>query len=198
MLANISITLLFKSMNLPIDTTQFPKSLHSFFSPEVFAHFGNQQRHVELAKSLQQLEPQDLFDHPIQNQLMAKCCLSGLWLLINDLERSHEISQTIKTAEGSYWHGIMHRMEGDFWNAKYWFAQIGNHPTNQQLSEYVVENFSTVPHATVKSLGNEWNSALFVDFCDEFQSPTSEWGKLCKQLAVKQWAVLFAHCYGLA
>ena len=54
--------------------------------------------------------------------------LAGLWLYVDDLDRSHTISQDIHTPTGSYWHAIMHRREGDFWNAKYWFRKVGNHP----------------------------------------------------------------------
>ena len=50
---------------------------------------------------------------------------AGLWLYIDDLNRSHEISQGILTPVGSLWHGIMHRREGDFWNSKYWFGRAG-------------------------------------------------------------------------
>jgi hypothetical protein len=50
-----------------------------------------------------------------------RLCMSGLWLLAGDLDRSHTISQGIGSAEGSFWHGIMHRREGDFSNSKYWF-----------------------------------------------------------------------------
>ena len=63
-------------------------------------------------------------------------CLSGLWLLAGDLDRSHSISQDIDNCEGSFWHGIMHRREGDFANAKYWFRRVGNeHPVFAQLAE---------------------------------------------------------------
>lgn len=54
--------------------------------------------------------------------------LSGLWLYVDDLDRSHAISQDIHTSTGSYWHAIMHRREGDFWNSKYWFRKVGDHP----------------------------------------------------------------------
>lgn len=53
---------------------------------------------------------------------------SALWLYVDDLNRSHEISQTIESPIGSLWHGIMHRREGDFWNSKYWFRKAGNTP----------------------------------------------------------------------
>ena len=36
---------------------------------------------------------------------------------------SHTISQSIETPSGNYWHAIMHRREGDYSNAKYWFRR---------------------------------------------------------------------------
>ncbi len=53
---------------------------------------------------------------------------AGIWLYVDDLHRSHEISQGIHTPTGSFWHAIMHRREGDFWNSKYWWRQVGKHP----------------------------------------------------------------------
>ncbi len=54
--------------------------------------------------------------------------LAGLWLYVDELDQSHQVSQGIHTVEGSLWHGIMHRREGDFWNSKYWFGKAGkNH-----------------------------------------------------------------------
>jgi hypothetical protein len=51
--------------------------------------------------------------------------VAGLWLYVDDLHRSHEVSQGIYTPVGSVWHGIMHRREGDYWNSKYWFQKAG-------------------------------------------------------------------------
>lgn len=60
--------------------------------------------------------------------------LSGLWLLAGDLDRSHTISQNDSSQEGSFWHGIMHRREGDYSNAAYWFNRVGSHPVSRQLA----------------------------------------------------------------
>lgn len=53
---------------------------------------------------------------------------AGLWLYVDELDRSHEYSQSIYTPTGSFWHAIMHRREGDFPNAKYWYRKAGAHP----------------------------------------------------------------------
>src|SRR6266404_442102 len=66
--------------------------------------------------------------HSIQDQEMAEACLAGLWLYHDYLEESHCISQGIDSPSGSYWHGLMHRREPDFGNAKYWFRRVGKHP----------------------------------------------------------------------
>ncbi|MBX3177539.1 MAG: hypothetical protein KF886_09270 [Candidatus Hydrogenedentes bacterium] len=61
---------------------------------------------------------------------------SALWLYIDELDLSHEISQTLKDDTGSYWHGIMHRREGDFSNSHYWFNRAGQHPAMAALPGY--------------------------------------------------------------
>ncbi len=65
----------------------------------------------------------------------ASLCLAGFWLLAGDLERSHSFSQELPCRDGSFWHGIMHRREGDFGNSKYWFRKVGNHPVFEMLAD---------------------------------------------------------------
>lgn len=58
---------------------------------------------------------------------------AGLHLWNESLDKSHTLSQDIYHPTGSYWHGIMHRMEGDYGNAKYWFDRVGTHPVFKTL-----------------------------------------------------------------
>ena len=58
----------------------------------------------------------------------APALAAGLWLYVDDLDRSHRISQNLDTPTGSFWHAIMHRREGDFSNSRYWFRRVGTHP----------------------------------------------------------------------
>lgn len=53
---------------------------------------------------------------------------AALWLYVDELDISHQISQGMDNPTGSYWHGIMHRREGDFPNSHYWFRRTGHHP----------------------------------------------------------------------
>jgi hypothetical protein len=65
---------------------------------------------------------------PVRDANMAAACLAGLWLRFDFLDESHTLSQQIETPEGSAWHAIMHRREGDFGNSKYWWRRVGKHP----------------------------------------------------------------------
>jgi hypothetical protein len=60
--------------------------------------------------------------------------LAGLWLWQDYLDESHEICQAIETTSGSWWHAILHRREGDFGNAKYWYMKVGNHPARAAVA----------------------------------------------------------------
>jgi len=114
----------------------------------------------------------------INDQEMARCCLSGVWLLHDFLDESHTISQGISTASGSFWHGIMHRREGDFSNAKYWFRKVGDHPVYGLLAE-----------------GGPWNPFDFVDACQSAVSSGGPEADACQRVQQLEWELLFDHCY---
>ena len=47
------------------------------------------------------------------------------WLYLDELERAHEVCQTMEGPTGAELHAIVHRREGDFWNAQYWYRRAG-------------------------------------------------------------------------
>src|SRR5689334_12669351 len=63
-----------------------------------------------------------------------EAALAGLYLYFSCWEDAHTIAQDISTAEGSYWHAIVHRQEPDAGNASYWFRQVGIHPIFPDLA----------------------------------------------------------------
>src|SRR5580765_7484012 len=71
---------------------------------------------------------------------------AALYLKHGFLDASHKISQQIETPNGSYWHAIMHRKEGDFSNSKYWYRRVGEHPV-------------------LAALGKDFDPFRFVDQC---------------------------------
>lgn len=107
-------------------------------------------------------------------------CMSGLWLLAGELDRSHTISQNISSAEGSFWHGIMHRREADFGNSKYWFGRVGSHPVFDQLAK-LTEGIYTDPYQ-------------FVDECSRVQRGGGESPQQCQRVQWLEWQALMAHC----
>jgi hypothetical protein len=98
------------------------------------------------ALPLDQAMPHLLGSHPQQTALVEEILrhpaladrpelATGLWLYVDNLERSHTISQSIETPTGSYWHGIMHRREGDFSNSHHWMRRAASHPLRQSRSD---------------------------------------------------------------
>lgn len=109
----------------------------------------------------------------------ASCVRSGLFLYFSALDESHAISQGVRTSTGSYWHGIMHRQEGDWSNSKYWFRRTGEHAVFDDLK---------------RETGERWDPFGFVDLCATARSGRSGANRLA-DLQLLEWRLLMRHCY---
>lgn len=128
---------------------------------------------------------------------LARCCRAGLLLRCNDLDESHRISQGISTTEGSYWHGIMHRREPDFSNAKYWFRRVDHHPIYDDLPAVVrpvLDAAGNHPRLAVLA-GSSWDPFAMVDLCETAWRESPPWTDVVRQIAHKEWWLLFDYCY---
>ena len=139
---------------------------------------------TELRSALLAAEPPWL-DHRPQNADLSAAVIaapdlspslrSALDLVAGQLDRSHTISQNLPSAEGSFLHGIMHRREGDYSNAKYWFRRVGTHPVMEQLAADHAEYAGAA--AFVDAVANDPKSARLI----EVQS--AEWRALTRWIA---------------
>lgn len=128
----------------------------------------------------------------LQQARMRDAALSGLWLYFDELDEAHTIAQDINSAEGSYWHGIMHRREPDASNAAYWFRRVGAHPIFPELAKAANELDGS---AAFTRKARIWDPFAFIDFCDNARiKPGSQEEKLARQVQLLEWQLLFDWC----
>lgn len=147
-------------------------------------------------QSLQQATLATAFrDVEIVDLDMARCCLAGVWLLHDYLDQSHAVSQQIETPSGSFWHGVMHRREGDFSNAKYWFRRVGRHEVLDQLGPAVASlagDGQSGPTSLLTADGT-FDPYKMVDACQAARHGVGE--AFCRRVQQLEWELLFDHCY---
>jgi hypothetical protein len=152
--------------------------------------------------ALESLSIKTAFAHAqIADRDMATCCHAAVWLLYDDLDESHSLSQQIETPSGSFWHGIMHRREGDFSNAKYWFRRVGGHKVLDALSQRAAEIGAVRgEERALKKLisGGAWDACAFVDLCETVVRGQGIARELCLDIQQAEWELLFDQCYRAA
>jgi hypothetical protein len=74
----------------------------------------------------------DNASHPIDSVPAAM-----IWLRVGLIDRPHRIVQEDSSAMGSYIHGIVHRLEGDYWNSNYWFQRVRDNSLLSRIGQSV-------------------------------------------------------------
>jgi hypothetical protein len=78
----------------------------------------------------------------------------------------------------------MHRMEGDAYNAGYWFRRIGRHPVFPALARKAAR--------LGYGDGGTWDPFAFIRFCEA--APGTKDEDLARRVQLAEWQLLFDYC----
>lgn len=147
-------------------------------------------------ESLREMRLDDLFPKPIKNPQMARGAHAGLFLLSSGWEESHQMAQELDTLEGWYWHGLVHRCEPDWSNARYWFRRVGQHPVYKKLNLDFLSRLSG-EHQELEGKGNpdRWDPFLFIDLCQMCETKRLEgWRQDLEVVQFQEMRALLQYC----
>ena len=85
----------------------------------------------------------------------------ALLYALDDLGGCHEFFQNTASDLVGYWHGMMHRREADFDNARYWFRRAGSLPFFDNLHRQTAEISSNMTKQF------SWDPYLFTGRCEQ-------------------------------
>ena len=94
------------------------------------------------------------------------------------VEPAHGNVQDAKRGIDAYIHGVVHRMEGDYWNAKYWFDRVADPRLIDRIGSHIRQSLS----------GNWTGPEGFVDACKT--SSVAKREELIR-LATEEWEALW-------
>jgi hypothetical protein len=127
--------------------------------------------HPRLDEEIAVLSEERLAEERPDGLMSAQAWKAALHLWNDSLAAAHELVEHLETPTGAALHGIMHRREGDFENAKYWFHQAGDHPAFHSLQSRAASFLrqQSIPRGPLKesfdkliTQGN-WNPYLFIN-----------------------------------
>jgi hypothetical protein len=153
---------------------------------------------IEARDLLETIKPAQLLGSGVvKGATDGEAMLAGLWLWHDWLDESHTISQGLHGPTGSFWHAIMHRREGDFSNAKYWYARCADHPILPSLNAQASAILNPLPadKSILRLTAHGWNPNAFVDFVEALHDhPADPRHRIAVALQRLEWRVLFEHC----
>jgi len=156
---------------------------------------------------LRKLHPAEVFDHQLvarvrnadeaavlggekaKNAAMFPLVRGGLFYALDALHDGHTLFQDAHDDLGSYWHGMMHRREADFDNARYWFRRAGTLPVFNAMQRASAE------HSADMAKQPNWDPYLFTGQCEQARHGASELIPELLELQRVEFDVLFDYCW---
>lgn len=81
------------------------------------------------------------FEASLENSAPPEDCsveIAALWWLRNrNWQRGHDLIDGAPGQDAAWVHALMHRMEGDQANARYWYARAGRQPEGNTIGQEV-------------------------------------------------------------
>jgi hypothetical protein len=115
-------------------------------------------RNEDLIKYLHSGDPAQLGRLPSSAVPYAR---SLLLLAAGDIESAHRIVQESSSIDGAYIHGMIHRVEDDFDNARYWFLRAGVHPASSEIYRRAAANSQAIASYPT------WDAGRVTDWLEE-------------------------------
>ena len=123
-----------------------------------------------------------------------QAALAGLYLYFSCRDEAHEVAQADSSADGSYWHGILHRQEPDAGNASYWFRRVGKHPVFPGLLEAATAIAAVHADAGLH-FAQTWDPFAFIEICERARrQPGSAMEGAALEIQRAEWQRLFDYC----
>jgi len=125
------------------------------------------------------------------------CLEAGLWLLADGWEEAHRLCQDVETAQGAAWHGVVHRLEGDYSNSKYWWRQARGVKWNRGAGELrgIVEAAPAALAGELRALVRGYDPSVFVELVERHREDAA-WREMLLDLQRWEWLALFAETAG--
>jgi len=140
----------------------------AIFTPDMTRYSEFTDRILRSEGLLRKLFPKDISNREAwrlvrdaDNATVAGIVRGGLLYALDDLAGCHEFFQDTAIPLVSYWHGMMHRREADFENARYWFRRSGALPFFDTLHHKA----ALISADVAKQLS--WDPYLFTGNCEQ-------------------------------
>ena len=114
---------------------------------------------------------------------------AGLFYYHNAIADSHREAARDEGDLAAYWHGMVHRREGDFDNARYWMRRAGEQPVFQEMQGRVHDG---APNMARQS---NWDPFLFINLCEQYKYGEHEYKKEIGALQRVEFAVMFDYVW---
>jgi hypothetical protein len=174
--------------------------LHKLKGMNDFASFAK-----KLTANTPALCPQGAFDAELSEQIknaeffsdpsseMARAATAGLLLFNDDLDAAHAIVQSPETPINNFWHAIIHRREGDFSNARYWWNRTKHHPAMDEIFDIVIHRVPDFDFIDELRQSQQWEPFALNDFCER-AAKTGEWEKELREVQRLEMKILLEWC----